>query len=150
MIRQQVFVKLPFSQLKDHFTEIVSAGYSVSLFTDWQSESINEVWIKSKVDPEIKYRGIKEFYGAKAAIKDLHPIIELSAENCTPQWAGRTWYDRLFKWIYTQQQQNYSQNILFPGSTPLKPYWRYRKWANKSGLIYSLQKSGPSRQTSFG
>ena len=39
MVRQQVFVKLPLSQLKDHFNEIVSAGYSVSLFTDWQSES---------------------------------------------------------------------------------------------------------------
>ena len=26
-----------------------------------------------------------EFYGAKAATKDLHPIIEISAENCTPQ-----------------------------------------------------------------
>ncbi len=26
--------------------KLVSAGYSVSLFTDWQSESINEVWIK--------------------------------------------------------------------------------------------------------
>ena len=71
--------------MKDHFLEIVSAGYSVSLFTDWQSDSINEVWIKDKVNPEMTYRGMSEFYGAKAAIKDLHPIIELSAENCTEQ-----------------------------------------------------------------
>jgi xylitol oxidase len=115
-MRQQVFVKLPFSQLKDHFTEIVSAGYSVSLFTDWQSESINEVWIKSKVDPEIKYRGIKEFYGAKAAIKDLHPIIELSAENCTPQM-GRPgpWYDRLphFKMGFTPSSGKELQSEYF-------------------------------------
>jgi xylitol oxidase len=95
-VRQQVFVKMPLSQLKDHFTEIVSAGYSVSLFTDWQSDSINEVWIKDKVNPEIKYRGMDEFYGAKAAIKDLHPIIELSAENCTPQMGvPGPWYERL-------------------------------------------------------
>ena len=68
-MRQQVFVKLPMVQLKDHFNEIVSAGYSVSLFTDWQSDSINEVWIKDKVNPEIEYRGMAEFYGAKAANK---------------------------------------------------------------------------------
>jgi xylitol oxidase len=68
-MRQQVFVKLPLDQLKDHFLEIVSAGYSVSLFTDWQSDSINEVWIKDKVHPDIAYRGMSEFYGAKAATK---------------------------------------------------------------------------------
>ena len=40
------------AQLKAHFEKIVSAGYSVSLFTDWQSDSINEVWIKSRMDRE--------------------------------------------------------------------------------------------------
>jgi alditol oxidase len=103
-MRQQVFLQLPFAQLKDHFLEIVSAGYSVSLFTDWQSESINEVWIKDKVNPEIRDRGVEEFYGAKAAVKNLHPIIELSAENCTPQMGvPGPWYERLphFKMGFT-------------------------------------------------
>ena len=38
------------AQLKDHFEEIVSAGYSVSLFTDWQKGRINEVWVKRRVE----------------------------------------------------------------------------------------------------
>jgi alditol oxidase len=104
MMRQEVFVKLPLARLKEHFNEIVSAGYSVSLFTDWQSDSINEVWIKDRVTPEIEYRGMEEFYGAKAATKDLHPIIELSAENCTPQMGiPGPWYERLphFKMGFT-------------------------------------------------
>jgi xylitol oxidase len=103
-MRQEVFIRLPFSQLKDHFLDIVSAGYSVSLFTDWQSEFINEVWIKDKVNPEVKYQRLEEFYGAKAADKDLHPIIELSAENCTPQMGVEgPWYERLphFKMGFT-------------------------------------------------
>jgi alditol oxidase len=103
-MRQEVFIKLPLDQLKDHFIEIVSAGYSVSLFTDWQSDSINEVWIKDKVNPEIEYHGMEEFFGAKAATKDLHPIIELSAENCTPQMGiPGPWYERLphFKMGFT-------------------------------------------------
>ena len=103
-MRQQVFTNLPLAQLKDHFIEIVSAGYSVSLFTDWQSDSINEVWIKDKVNPDTEYHGMEEFFGAKAATKDLHPIIELSAENCTPQMGKPgPWYERLphFKMGFT-------------------------------------------------
>ena len=42
-IRQFVYENLPMSQLLDNFDSIMSAGYSVSLFTDWQREFINEV-----------------------------------------------------------------------------------------------------------
>lgn len=103
-MRQHVFLKLPMAQLKAHFQEIVSAGYSVSLFTDWQSDSINEVWIKSRVDAEKNYDGAPEFFGAQAAKKDLHPIAELSAVNCTAQMGvPGPWYERLphFKMGFT-------------------------------------------------
>jgi xylitol oxidase len=115
-MRQQVFIKMPLAQVKDHFDEIVSAGYSVSLFTDWQSDSINEVWIKDKVNPEIEFKGIEEFYGAKAADKDLHPIIELSAENCTPQMGKPgPWYERLphFKMGFTPSSGKELQSEYF-------------------------------------
>ena len=46
---QHVFEHLPMEQLSNHFEAIMSAGYSVSLFTDWQSDTINEVWIKSRI-----------------------------------------------------------------------------------------------------
>jgi xylitol oxidase len=103
-MRQNVYLKLPLTQLEEYFEKIVSAGYSVSLFTDWQSESINEVWIKSRVDNGINYEGVPEFFGAKAAIKNLHPIVELSAENCTEQMGvPGPWYERLphFKMGFT-------------------------------------------------
>ena len=115
-MQQQVFVKMPLSQLKDHFAEIVSAGYSVSLFTDWQTEFINEVWIKDKINPEMKSRGMEEFYGAKAAIKDLHPIIDISAENCTPQMGKPgPWYERLphFKMGFTPSSGKELQSEFF-------------------------------------
>ncbi|HVS93173.1 MAG TPA: FAD-binding protein, partial [Mucilaginibacter sp.] len=72
MVAQRVFLKLPMQQLKQHFEDIMSAGYSVSLFTDWQSDSINEVWIKSRIGTD-KEQNQAEFYGAKAATKNLHP-----------------------------------------------------------------------------
>ena len=96
MMRQYVYVNLPMSQMKDHFDEIVSSGYSVSLFTDWQTENINEVWIKSRVDDAANSAAKTDFFGAKPATKNIHPIIELSAENCTEQMGvPGPWYERL-------------------------------------------------------
>ncbi|MBE7169637.1 MAG: FAD-binding protein [Williamsia sp.] len=103
-MRQNVYERLPLAQLKDHFDEIVSAGYSVSLFTDWQQESINEVWIKSRVDHDKNFTGVPEFYGAKAAPHNLHPIASITAENCTEQMGvPGAWYERLphFKMGFT-------------------------------------------------
>ena len=50
MMRQYVYENLPLSQMKDHFDEIESSAYSVSLFTDWQKQRLNEVWLKSRVE----------------------------------------------------------------------------------------------------
>ena len=96
MVRQDVYENLSFDQLKNHFDEILSAGYSVSLFTDWQNQNCSEVWIKSRVAEGIPFGWKDDFFGAKAATKNLHPIITLSAENCTEQMGvPGPWYDRL-------------------------------------------------------
>ncbi|MEP6596512.1 MAG: D-arabinono-1,4-lactone oxidase [Ginsengibacter sp.] len=116
MMRQNVYLKMPMSQLKEHFEKIVSAGYSVSLFTDWQSESINEVWIKSRVDDGTDNNAMPEFFGAKAATKNMHPIAELSAENCTEQMGvPGPWYERLphFKMGFTPSSGKELQSEYF-------------------------------------
>ena len=103
-MRQDVFEQLPMAQLKDHFEEIAGAGYSVSFFTDWQSDNINEVWIKSKITEGVNIDFTAGFFGAKAATKNLHPIADLSAENCTEQMGvPGAWYERLphFKMGFT-------------------------------------------------
>ncbi|MGC4013875.1 MAG: FAD-binding protein [Luteolibacter sp.] len=95
-VSQRVYQGMPMAVLQTHFDEIMSAGYSVSLFTDWRNHKINEVWIKSRTDdPRIKQHG-DLFYGGKAATHDLHPISDLSAENCTPQMGvPGPWHERL-------------------------------------------------------
>ena len=103
-MKQYVYEYLPLTQLKENFEKIISAGYSVSLFTDWQSDNINEVWIKTKTNDGPGYDKQPEFYGARAATKNMHPIAELSAENCTEQMGvSGPWYERLphFKMGFT-------------------------------------------------
>src|SRR3984885_3622205 len=95
-MRQYVYENMPLSALKDHFDAIESSGYSVSLFTDWQNQRIREVWIKSREEKGLAFDAPPEFFGAKRATKNLHPIAELSAENCTEQLGvPGPWYERL-------------------------------------------------------
>jgi alditol oxidase len=95
-MRQVVYENLPMSQLKDHFDEIVSSAYSVSLFTDWQKQRFSEVWLKSRVEPGAPFHVREELFGATPATRNLHPIVELSAENCTEQMGvPGPWYERL-------------------------------------------------------
>lgn len=93
-MRQYVYENVPLGQMKDHFDAIESSAYSVSLFTDWQKQRINEVWVKTREGEA--FPAPKEFFGGKLATRNLHPIAELSAENCTEQMGvPGPWYERL-------------------------------------------------------
>nr|WKN34088.1 FAD-binding protein [Tunicatimonas sp. TK19036] len=114
-VRQDLFQELPLASLKDHFDDIMSAGYSVSLFTDWQNDTVSQIWVKRKVDGNTKDMDA-DFYGAQAATKNLHPITRLSAENCTDQMGvPGPWYNRLphFKMGFTPSSGEELQSEFF-------------------------------------
>lgn len=95
-VRQYVFENLPLRQMQDHFDEIQRSGYSVSLFTNWRDKNISELWIKTRTDQKPAFHAPQEFFGAKLATRNLHPIRAISAENCTEQMGvPGPWYDRL-------------------------------------------------------
>ncbi len=93
-VRQRVFEGLSWEALFEHFDEITSCGYSVSVFTRW-GETTDQVWVKSRVTDEPE-RVESDLFGAVAAAVDRHPILGLDATSCTPQ-LGRSglWSDRL-------------------------------------------------------
>ena len=95
-MRQDVYLDMPAGQARDHFDAIVAAGYSVSLFTDWQKGRINEVWVKRRVEEGAAAAAAADFHGARPATANVHPIVELSAEHCTEQMGvPGPWYERL-------------------------------------------------------
>jgi len=95
-MKQWVYENLPLAQFKEHFDAIEASAYSISLFTDWQNQKFSEVWIKSRTEPGQEFSAPKDFYGSTPATKNLHPIVELSAENCTEQLGvPGPWYERL-------------------------------------------------------
>jgi alditol oxidase len=101
---QSVYRNLSFDHLKDSFAGVFGAGYSVSLFTDWQNHRATQVWIKRRVTPGENYKWPDQFYSAKLATEKLHPIEGHSAEACTDQLGvPGPWYERLphFKMNFT-------------------------------------------------
>src|SRR5580693_8586486 len=104
MVSQVVYENLALGQLESHLEEIFSSGYSVSLFTDWQNHRATQVWIKRRVEPGAPPHFDPEFFGAKLATRNLHPLAGHSAENCTEQMGvPGPWYERLphFKMNFT-------------------------------------------------
>ncbi|OLB80376.1 MAG: FAD-binding protein [Actinobacteria bacterium 13_2_20CM_2_71_6] len=91
-IRQYVYENLPRDQLDEHFAEIFSSAYSVSLFTDWTGPGVNQVWLKCRE----AWPAPPRWMGATLAERRWHPIAGMSADNATEQLGvPGPWYRRL-------------------------------------------------------
>jgi xylitol oxidase len=93
-VRQRVFEGLAWNALLEHFDAIAASADSVSVFTSWGDE-VDQVWLKRRVTPAPEdVRG--EFFGARAATAEHHPILGDDPVNCTPQLdLPGPWWDRL-------------------------------------------------------
>ncbi|MGO4248607.1 D-arabinono-1,4-lactone oxidase [Paenarthrobacter sp. RAF54_2] len=91
-MRQRVLTGLPWERALSDFANIASAAYSVSFFTNYTGESIPQIWLKA-LDTEAP---LPDLFGATAATAAMHPLPDMSAENCTGQLdePGK-WLDRL-------------------------------------------------------
>ena len=82
-VRQNIYQDLPLPSLQNHFEEILSAGYSVSLFTDWQNKNISQVWIKQRVNNNTKNSGA-DFFGDPYPCPLAHlNVLSRSCRWCT-------------------------------------------------------------------
>lgn len=97
-VRQYVFDHLPWDAALDCFDEIQNAAYSVSLFTTWADDVVDQVWLKNIVDADHPADARTDFYGAPAATEPRHPVraAGMSAANCTRQLGvPGPWYQRI-------------------------------------------------------
>lgn len=94
-VYQEVFDGLDLSAAVDNFDRIMGSAYSVSLFTDWTGDRINQVWRKQKVTAEMD-PPVEQLFGSRLAAAGRHPIDGVEAVNCTEQrrLAG-PWHERL-------------------------------------------------------
>ncbi|RZT80409.1 xylitol oxidase [Micromonospora violae] len=73
--------------------EALGSAYSVSVFTDFRSPRLREVWRKQVAD---QAPPSAEWLGTTAADQPRHPVLGMPAENSTPQLGEPgPWHERL-------------------------------------------------------
>ncbi|WP_225852065.1 FAD-binding protein [Micromonospora sp. AMSO12t] len=88
-IRQHVRLGLSRAALDAAF----ASAYSVSVFTDWRSPRLREVWVKQRADAAPLPA---DWLGTTAADAPRHPVPGMPARNCTPQLGEPgPWHERL-------------------------------------------------------
>jgi len=91
---QDVYERLSWGALEEHFDEITAAGSSVSVFTLW-GEVAGQLWVKRRL-PLRAGAAPASLFGARAAGRQLHPIAGGDPLACTPQGGlAGAWHERL-------------------------------------------------------
>jgi xylitol oxidase len=94
-VRQYVYDDVDLDALGAQFDAVVSAAYSVSLFTDWTGDRVNQVWLKQRVgDQDAVPAGA--WLGGTPAESPRHPVPGMPVVHTTAQ-QGRPgpWHERL-------------------------------------------------------
>jgi len=88
-VSQTVHEGLAWPALLDGLDEVLSAAYSVSVFTRWTGSEVGQVWVKSRSgDPAVA--------GARPAPEQRHMIPGMSVDLTTPQLGvPGPWHERL-------------------------------------------------------
>lgn len=117
-VSQRVYQNLPMPTAVSRLGEIMADGYSVSLFTSWRNDIVEQLWRKqrSATDGDEDDGVSSPRYGAMPATSDMHPIAEQSGESCTEQMGvPGPWYERLphFRMSFTPSSGDELQSELF-------------------------------------
>jgi xylitol oxidase len=94
-LSEWVYEDLPLDALDQHFTDVMTSAYSVSLFTDWRAPRLTQIWLKQ--DPGLPPAVTQEsWFTATAALSARNPVPGVSPETTTEQLgAPGRWYRRL-------------------------------------------------------
>lgn len=96
LVRQDVYEDLPLGSLVGDFAELAAATDSVSFFTEWRGDVVDQVWLKRRVAPGERFEAPSTLLGASRATQERHPIRRMSPEACTPQLGvPGPWHARL-------------------------------------------------------
>ncbi|MCU1413642.1 MAG: FAD-binding protein [Microbacteriaceae bacterium] len=87
---QTVFANLDWPTVTERFTEIMGAAYSVSLFTDWSEDGVQQVWVKSRDG------AVTELFGRSPETVQRHPVGDNPGDFSTVQLGiPGPWNERL-------------------------------------------------------
>jgi len=93
-LQQDAYEDLPWHQLVAHFDDIMAQGYSVSLFTDWQHNGVNSLWVKQRVAAEQSIAVPATYFGATVRAADRVAEPDSDRQSTVLGQPG-PWHERL-------------------------------------------------------
>src|SRR3984885_10770153 len=104
LVRQDAYTALPWDRLLAELDAIMSAAYSVSLFTDWSGQSLRAAWVKRRLAGSADAGSAdggsadaatpEEFFGARLEPGPVR-FIDAPADNLTVLGVPGPWAERL-------------------------------------------------------
>ena len=92
-MRQNVYHGLDFERVVTGFDALMGSAYSISLFTHWNGDLVDQVWLKSLGTAPLPPA---DFFGARPAPGECSPVMGRDPAGTTGQLgAAGPWYDRL-------------------------------------------------------
>jgi xylitol oxidase len=102
-VAQTVVENVDQGAVAEDLVSMLSAAYSVSVFTGWDEAQGSQVWIKNRPDDPDGWRGGTQ-WGGRVAEARLNPVPGMPPENATPQLGEPgPWNERLphFRYEFT-------------------------------------------------
>jgi xylitol oxidase len=90
---QQVWLDLPFPALVENFDAIMSSAYSVSVFSSWRGDIVDQIWLKSLGDaPPLS----RDLFGARWVDRP-HPLNPKPDDKPSTELLGvrEPWFQRI-------------------------------------------------------
>lgn len=92
LVRQEVRTGLSWASVDDHLDDVLASGYSVSLFTRFDPERVEQLWVKSRADDP----PLVEVWETVPSEGPMHMLLGAPTEALTEQGAvPGPWLDRL-------------------------------------------------------
>jgi len=93
LVRQDVYRGLPWDVLLGDVRAITGAGYSVSVFTDWVTDPIGQVWVKRRLSSADET--VPDTLAGAVRIEGASQILESEDDNTTQQGIAGAWSSAL-------------------------------------------------------
>jgi xylitol oxidase len=104
VLQQDIYAKLPLTELYANFDAITSAAYSVCLFTDWQHDWFNTVWVKQVVSDGYSVVVPSTFFGATLTPSE-RPVDPTSDRYTNPLGVPGPWHERLPHFVFKDAER---------------------------------------------
>lgn len=116
LVRQDVYRDLPWSTLLDDLPAVMSAGYSVSAFTMWDEDTVQQVWRKTRIGAG--EAPTPDWLGARFELPHEAGLVDVPPDNLTVKGGAEgPWLERLphFRLDSTPSNGNEIQTEYFVG-----------------------------------